>query len=163
MSEKSFASVLMLRPISPELVLFSDFWVSNIPQYFCFAFDLTCRRMESYHPEHLLVYYKFLKNLAYVVNFRYRFIARLPVLLQMSLSIDITVSQEPQCAMYCAVFLVGWWYWWFTTQFSRTRVLFFLLISGCGIYIKTFFVLDGITYRRIWVPKLCHFYGISLC
>ena len=29
-------SVLMLRPISPELVLFLDFWVSNIPRYFCF-------------------------------------------------------------------------------------------------------------------------------
>ena len=36
------ASVLMLRPISPELVLFLDFWVSNIPRYFCFfAFLVT--------------------------------------------------------------------------------------------------------------------------
>ena len=26
-------------------------------------FGLTLNRMESYHPEHLLVYYKFLKNL----------------------------------------------------------------------------------------------------
>ena len=32
------ASVLMSRLISPELVLFPDFWVSNIPRYFCFAF-----------------------------------------------------------------------------------------------------------------------------
>ena len=32
------ASVLMLRPISPELVLFLDFWVTNIPRYFCFCF-----------------------------------------------------------------------------------------------------------------------------
>ena len=32
------ASVLMLRPMSPELVLFLDFWVSNIPRYFCFCF-----------------------------------------------------------------------------------------------------------------------------
>ena len=32
------ASVLMLRPISHELVLFPDFWVSNIPRYFCFFF-----------------------------------------------------------------------------------------------------------------------------
>ena len=31
------ASVLMLRPISPELVLFLDFWVSNIPRYLCFC------------------------------------------------------------------------------------------------------------------------------
>ena len=31
------AGVLMLRPISPELVLFPDFWVSNIPPYFCFC------------------------------------------------------------------------------------------------------------------------------
>ena len=34
------ASVLILRPISPELVLFPDFWVSNIPRYFCFALNL---------------------------------------------------------------------------------------------------------------------------
>ena len=31
------AFVLMSRQISPELVLFPDFWVSNIPWYFCFA------------------------------------------------------------------------------------------------------------------------------
>ena len=31
------ASVLMLRPISPELVLSPDFWVSNIRRYFCFC------------------------------------------------------------------------------------------------------------------------------
>ena len=30
------ASVLMLIPISPELVLFPDFWFSNIPRYSCF-------------------------------------------------------------------------------------------------------------------------------
>ena len=42
--------------------------------------------MESYHPEHQLVYYKFLKkniSFARVVNFRYSFNARTPVLLQM--------------------------------------------------------------------------------
>ena len=31
------ASVIMLRPMSPELVLFPDFWVTNIPRYFCFC------------------------------------------------------------------------------------------------------------------------------
>ena len=31
------AYVLMSRPISPELVLFPDLWVSNIPRYFFFA------------------------------------------------------------------------------------------------------------------------------
>ena len=49
-------------------------------------FGLTFNRMESYHPEHKLVYYKFLKktiSLAYVVNFRYTLNARPPVLLQM--------------------------------------------------------------------------------
>ena len=30
-------SVLMSRPMSPELALFPDFWVSIIPRYFCFA------------------------------------------------------------------------------------------------------------------------------
>ena len=33
------ACVLMSRPISPELVLSPDFWISNIPRYFSFAFD----------------------------------------------------------------------------------------------------------------------------
>ena len=49
-------------------------------------FGLSFNRMESYHPEHLLVYYKVLKkvkSLANVVHFRYRFIARPPNLLQM--------------------------------------------------------------------------------
>ena len=48
------------------------------------CFGLTFNRMESYHPEHQLVYYKFLKkiSLARVVNFRYSFNARTPVLLQ---------------------------------------------------------------------------------
>ena len=32
------ACVLMSRPISPELVLSPDFWISNTPQYFSFAF-----------------------------------------------------------------------------------------------------------------------------
>ena len=35
------ASVLILRPISPELVLFLNFWVSNIPRYFCFFLSLS--------------------------------------------------------------------------------------------------------------------------
>ena len=34
------ASVLMLRPISPELVLFPVFWLSNIPRYFCFLLKI---------------------------------------------------------------------------------------------------------------------------
>ena len=32
------ACVLMSRPISPELVLSPDFWISNTPRYFSFAF-----------------------------------------------------------------------------------------------------------------------------
>ena len=34
------ASVLMLKPIFPELVLFPDFWVSNIPRYFSFLLPM---------------------------------------------------------------------------------------------------------------------------
>ena len=33
------ACVLMSRPISPELVLSPDFWISNIPRYFSFALN----------------------------------------------------------------------------------------------------------------------------
>ena len=38
------ASVLMLRPMSPELVLCPDFWVSNIPRYFCFCLWKSMKR-----------------------------------------------------------------------------------------------------------------------
>ena len=41
------AIVLMLRPISPELVLFLDFWVSGIPRYFCFCFCRTRARAQN--------------------------------------------------------------------------------------------------------------------
>ena len=41
------ASVLILRPISSELVLFLDFWVSNIPRYFCFCFLTMVYRIAS--------------------------------------------------------------------------------------------------------------------
>ena len=34
------ACVLMSRPISPELVLSPDFWISNTPRYFSFPFNL---------------------------------------------------------------------------------------------------------------------------
>ena len=40
------ACVLMSRPISPELVLSPDFWISNTPRYFSFAFatDVACQQ-----------------------------------------------------------------------------------------------------------------------
>ena len=41
------AWVLMSRPITPELVLFPDFWVSNIPRYFCFAQRVTLTRLNT--------------------------------------------------------------------------------------------------------------------
>ena len=50
------------------------------------SFSLTFDTMESYYPQHQLVYYNLLKkfiSLARVVNFRYSFNARTPVLLQM--------------------------------------------------------------------------------
>ena len=35
------ACVLMSRPFSPEIVLSPDFWTSNIPRYFSFAWSLS--------------------------------------------------------------------------------------------------------------------------
>ena len=44
----------MLRPISPERVLFLDFWVSNIPRYFCFCLDaLKTLRINQSRPHNL--------------------------------------------------------------------------------------------------------------
>ena len=52
------ASVLMLRPISPELVLFLDFWVSNIPRYFCFCYCCTpYQRLWLYNGARLVAFY----------------------------------------------------------------------------------------------------------
>ena len=42
------ACVLMSRPISPELVLFPDFWISNIRRYFSFASDWVVWRTSPY-------------------------------------------------------------------------------------------------------------------
>ena len=36
------ACVLMSKPISPELVLSPDFWISNTPRYFSFALSTAC-------------------------------------------------------------------------------------------------------------------------
>ena len=36
-----------LETISPELVLFPDFWVLNVPRYFCFSLNV---RRDSYSP-----------------------------------------------------------------------------------------------------------------
>ena len=49
------ACVLMLRPISPELVLSPDFWISNTPRYFSFAYAYKCEEVyenvrNSVHP-----------------------------------------------------------------------------------------------------------------
>ena len=60
-------------------------WKMFVADVWKIIFSLTLNSMESFHPENLLVYYKFLKNLiffAYVFNFRYMFIARPPVLFQ---------------------------------------------------------------------------------
>ena len=58
------ASVLMLRPISPELVLFLDFWVSNIPRYFCFCFP----RMANYCIKWLRTYRLAVKDQCYIYS-----------------------------------------------------------------------------------------------
>ena len=42
-----FASVLILRPMSPELVLFLDFWVSNIPSVLLFCLHQCSFRLHS--------------------------------------------------------------------------------------------------------------------
>ena len=53
------ASVLMLRPISPELVLFLDFWVLNIPRYFCFCLEYAlwqyCHNAYSNYHNYILI------------------------------------------------------------------------------------------------------------
>ena len=44
------ACVLMSRPISPELILSPDFWISNIPRYFSFAYvrrEILCMHKNS--------------------------------------------------------------------------------------------------------------------
>ena len=47
------ACVLMSRPISPELVLSPDFWISNIPRYFSFAFHPKKRNSDAHYSLYL--------------------------------------------------------------------------------------------------------------
>ena len=62
-------------------------WKKFVADVWKIIFSLIFYSLELYYPEHLLVYLLQVleksKSLAYVVNFRYRFIARPPVLLQM--------------------------------------------------------------------------------
>ena len=50
-----FASVLMLKTISPELVFFPDFWVSNIHRYSCFASKNSSDNNFAYSLGHLIL------------------------------------------------------------------------------------------------------------
>ena len=117
-------------------------------------FGLTFNRMESYHPEHKLVYYKFLKkniSLAYVVNFRYTFNARPPVLLQM-IFFDRKLSSKTSVAQNCAAFIVCWCYWWLTTQFSLRRPVL-MDIRLKHLHKKDLvFIPGGIPLNRTWKP-----------
>ena len=56
------ASVLMMRPISPELVLFLDFWVSNIPRYLYFTFFQNHLSRHGIHLFASLKYYMYSKT-----------------------------------------------------------------------------------------------------
>ena len=101
-------------------------------------FGLIVDRMESYRPEHLLVYYKFLKkvkSLAYVVNFRYRFIARPPppFYCKWFLSIDNSVRRLLLLKIVLHSLLAD------AIDGLRPNSAWtdpFLLISGCSICIK---------------------------
>ena len=126
------------------------FWVSNIPRYFYFAFN----SMESYRPEHLLVYYNFLKKIksfAYVVNFRYSVFARPPFYCKWFVSIDNSVRR----LLLLKIVL----HYLFDDAIHGLRPNSayadpFWLICGCSICIKKTFVSiqDGITFSRKWIP-----------
>ena len=47
------ACVLMSRPISPELVLSPDFWISNTPRYFSFDW---CGTFHVAHTKYLIIF-----------------------------------------------------------------------------------------------------------
>ena len=86
-----------LRPFTKHVKNYKEKqWKKFEADVWKILFGLTFNRMESYHPEHLLVYYKFLKkfiSLANVVNFRYTFNARPPFYCKWYLSIDNSVRR----------------------------------------------------------------------
>ena len=105
--------------------------------------------MESYRPELLLVYYKFLKkfkSLAYIFNFRYRFIARPPppVLLQFFCSIDKSVRRLLLLKIVLHSLFADALY---DLRPNSAYADPFCLICGCSICIKKtyFFIQDGVT------------------
>ena len=127
-------------------------WKKFIADVWIIIFSLTFNSMDSNYPEHLLVYYKFLKkkSLAYVVNFRHRFIAIPPFYCKWFLSIDNPVRR----LLLLKIVL----YSLFPDPIDGLRPNLaytdpFWLICGCSICIKNFFFHSGrITFSRKWIP-----------
>ena len=117
-------------------------------------FGWTFNRMESYHPEHLLSTtnsWKKIKVLAFVVNFRYRFIARSPFYWKWFLSIYNSVRRIMLLKLVMHSLLAdaidG-----LPPNSAYADPLW--LIYGCSICRKKplLSIQDGITFCQKWIP-----------
>ena len=95
---------------------------TNVADVWKIIFSLTFNSMESYHPDDLLVYYKFLK----ILNLWRTYSTSGKGLLQDPLfyckkNIDRLLSWKTSVAQNWVAFLVCWCYWWLTTHFSLRR------------------------------------------
>ena len=71
--------VLMSRPISPELVLSPDIWISNTPRYFSFAFNIVVFLfiLKSNKWNHLMIYTIYPRLVLFCTLQRTRFVGLL--------------------------------------------------------------------------------------
>ena len=110
-------SVLMFRPISPELVLFLDFWVSNIPRYFCFRFHfLSIFSKLSSRPQ--------VKLINIHENFGVFIFNRIPVSMQYMLSLCNFMFCKSITHYFCFRFLRSYSVWYPCVQ-KLQRVTYF--------------------------------------
>ena len=128
-------------------------WKKFVADVWKTILNLTLNSMESYHPEQLLVYYKFLKhlNLWCTYSTSDRFIARPPFYCQTFFSIDNSV----RIFLLLKIVLHSL----FADAIDGLRPNsayadpFWLIYRGSICIKKTFFsIQDGITLNRKWIP-----------
>ena len=95
-------------------------WKRFVADVWKIIFSLTFNSMQSYEPEHLLVYYKFLKNLNLWRTYSTSSISLLQdplIYCKKIFSIDNSVRR----LLNYTAFLVCWCHGWLITQFSLRR------------------------------------------
>ena len=151
------ACVPMSRPISPELVLSPDFWISNIPRYFSFAYErptfpLTAKVVQSIVHGTLEILFKiqteFHKD-GYILKDNQELNETLLYNLTLSKYLDLEISSKCR-------------YW----NYSTDQLIVKLLLSFCylfAIFLTAFAIYDRnlFVFKRARNLKLANFRNLT--